>query len=129
MEIKVTYIAIDGEEFDTEEECREYERRCDPGDSLIMLNRNYVVVQGSDPIDAFEHSEIFYIRDAKKAREFFSFVNERTGYVVPKDIEKDRIYIYNDSIDGYDDLRAELKRLDDIRKKVTSAVVEREVDF
>ena len=122
MEIKVTYIANDGEEFETEEECLEYENRCDPGDSLVMINQNCVAVQASNPIDAFEHSEIYYIRDAAKAAVFFWFVNDQTGYAVPEEIEDDGIYIYNPSIDGYVDLRAELERLGDIQKKVVEEV-------
>lgn len=83
MTTKTLYISIDGEEFETEEECLEYEKKRDASEAVIMFTKNRLPILDADSVTAFEDSHYLYILDAERAKKFFDYVSESYGYAVP----------------------------------------------
>ena len=83
MTIRNIYVAADGEEFETEEECLEYEKTRDASDAILMFNSNNQIIEDIDSVTAFEKSMYLYILNAEKAKKFFAWINESYGYAVP----------------------------------------------
>lgn len=83
MTTKIIYIAEDGEEFETSDECLKYEKKRDAHDSVIMFTSNRLPITCGDSVTAFEDAHYLYILDAERAKKFFDYVSESYGYAVP----------------------------------------------
>ena len=85
MTTRTVYIADDGEEFETEEECAAHER-CMAGLPGILGFNDKAVYQDSEKNDvdqAFNNSEYLFIIDENEADETFEFIGDYYGYTVP----------------------------------------------
>ena len=123
MTIKNIYIAADGEEFETEAECLEHEQLCDPMDSVIFYDSSLErVTDCNGAIDAFEHADHVYVRDADKARTFFGWINYETGMAIPHNIESNKIYSFDTMTQGYYDLNERVNELLDIMNDIFNDV-------
>lgn len=83
MTTKIIYIAEDGEEFETSDECLKYEKQRDASGAVIMFTRNRLPILDVDSVTAFEDAHYLYILDAERAKKFFDYVSESYGYAVP----------------------------------------------
>ena len=120
MEIKTTYIADDGEEFETEEECRAYEEAWNPGDAILFLDQDFQPLYLRDSVARFEWATYVFIKDAEKARKFFEVLNNECGYDVPDQIEDRRLYWWKDQ--EYVDLNSYIADLQIARNHCRAAI-------
>lgn len=118
MQIKKIYISDDGEEFETEEACLEYENSLNSRDGVILFDHNLEVIHGGAPIDAYNEAFYMYISDAGQAERFFDWVREYDRSPVPKDVKEGRIYFYDEAAGNYKNLDEFLMKWNSIRNKI-----------
>ena len=82
MRIETTYIADDGNEFDTEEECREYEDEFKQLMSSVQFFDEYFI-KCHTPEDIESDAVYVYIRDSKKAEKLFDRLFNMISFEVP----------------------------------------------
>lgn len=97
MTTKIIYIAEDGEEFDTSDECLKYEKKRDVRDAVIMFAGNRLPITDTDSVTAFEDSNYLYILDAEKAKAFFEYVSEAYCLATPnlEEVEDHALFAYD----------------------------------
>lgn len=100
MTIRNIYVAADGEEFDTEEDCLDYEQTMDASGAIIMFDSDRKLIKGVSSAEAFDRSMYLYIVDAEKAKRFFDLMRDDYGHIVPEDVEDYALYMYDDNIRG-----------------------------
>lgn len=112
MIIKRIYIADDGEEFETEEECRAYEKAMDPKDSIVMFDSEFEILHGGDPATMYEAAMYLYIINEEKATAFFNWISVNTGYNTPDEYHTGDLLYYADyPKDGYSNLDKDISEL------------------
>lgn len=109
MKKHITWIADDGEEFDTREECEAYERRYSDYESILRDetniefygNRNRITeIKFDDDCDFINRSDLMIVKNYK-AVEALSAVAEQVGFCgMPK---KTGIFFYNGYVSTNDD--------------------------
>lgn len=132
MTTKIIYIAEDGEEFDTSDECLKYEKKRDVHDAVIMFAGNRLPITDTDSVTAFEDSNYLYILDAEKAKAFFEYVSEAYCLATPnlEEVEDHALfaYDYDHSCQSYidvDDKIADLEVLrDELRDRAREYITE-----
>lgn len=100
MTIRNVYVAADGEEFDTEEDCLDYEQTMDASGAIIMFDSDRKMIKGVSSAEAFDRSMYLYIVDAEKAKRFLDLMRDDYGHIVPEDVEDYALYMYDDNIRG-----------------------------
>lgn len=100
MTIRNIYVAADGEEFDTEEDCLDYEQTMDASGAIIMFDSDRKLIKGVSSAEAFDRSMYLYIVDAEKAKRFLDLMRDDYGHIVPEDVEDYALYMYDDNIRG-----------------------------
>ena len=121
MTEKITYIADDGEEFETEEECLAYEKVFTEVSGYIGVDTHMVF---QDPKEtgienAFQHSDFVFITDKESAHDSFCVINYQYGLEHPKDICTGDIFQYDYNCDKWDDVvGAYIKRTNEICKLI-----------
>ena len=103
--MKIKYIAEDGKEFDTENECYEYEKSC-VLDYPLMLDLELKPV----PIEDFG-SECFYV----------NIKTEEQGILLNKEVgaEPFKVGIYAFLDGGWTTIDEEIERLENIKKELS----------
>lgn len=96
MTTKIIYIAEDGEEFETEEECLAYERNRDASGAILMFDSDRQILDDADSVKAFENAMYLYIINVERAKKFFDFVGEDYGYIVPDEVIEHGLYAFDD---------------------------------
>ena len=122
MTTKITYIADDGEEFETKAECLEYEKNKDASDCVLMFDENLNHLESEDSGAAYEKSVYFYILDSEKARKFFEWQSDNYGYCYPEKTVNGQLYYFNDEKQNYENMNefieSLVKKRDYLLKKV-----------
>lgn len=124
MKKVVTWIADDGEEFATEEQCWAYEHRFDDAlDAALFLDDDFNVIPFNLE-EVYERFQYIVIRDAKKAHDLFLAIYNWEGcFVIPKDYKDGDILSWNGEYDEYDFLyekrRSIGEEIDNIEKAVS----------
>lgn len=118
MIIKKTYISDDGEEFETEEECLEYEKSLNSIDGVVLFDSKLEVIHGENPVDAYNEAFYIYISNVERAERFFDWIREYDHSPVPKDIKHGRIYFYYEPTGEYRNLDTFINEWGDIRNKI-----------
>ena len=104
MEIRTTYISDDGTEFDTEEECLEYEAVYKDTSSVILLDEKKKLIDMSDLADAFERCHYIHIVKEPEARLFLDYVESFCGCGLPRDaIKEGHTYAYDEVFRNWED--------------------------
>lgn len=100
MTIKNIYISDDGEEFETEEECVEYEKARDVKGAILMFDSDRQILDDADSVKAFENAMYLYIINVERAKKFFDYVSESYGYDVPDpdEVIEHGLYAFNDDM-------------------------------
>lgn len=104
---KITYIAEDGEEFETEEECMAHEQFTIglPGILCFDSKMNFLdPIEGAD--DAFSSSSYIVVTDAQEAKHTFDYMSEYTGCTSPVCHTDIGFFKYNQDKDSWDDMCA-----------------------
>lgn len=102
---KITYIAKDGEEFETEEECMAHEQFTIglPGIVCFDSKMNFLDPhEGAD--DAFSSSSYIVVTDAHEAKRTFDYMSEYTGCTSPVCHNDMGFFKYNPDKDSWDDM-------------------------
>ena len=126
MTIKNVYVADDGEEFETEEECLEYEKVLDPDGAVVLFDSDMRIITkencGSekDPVSRYEETVYICIIDAKKAKEWFNWIYDKSGYDIPIDYSTGDTLYYNSDDCEYVNLEKEIAKLEALRNKIYS---------
>lgn len=122
MTTKTIYISNDGEEFESEEECLEYEKKRDVHDAIIMFDSNRLPILDADSVAAFEDAEYLYILDSEKAKAFFDYISEAYGYAVPNpdEVVNYGLYAFNSdlSCQSYYELNDQIAELEVLRDEL-----------
>lgn len=131
MTIRNIYVAADGEEFDTEEDCLDYEQTMDASDAIIMFDSDRKMIKGISSAEAFDKSMYLYIVDAEKAKRFLEIMCDDYGHIVPEDIEDHALYVYDDNIRGqsYVELQKLIAKLETERDKILESVREHLIEL
>ena len=111
MTIKNTYIACDGEEFETEEECLQYERGILGHKGILFFDSERNVIENDDPVLKYELSLYIYIVDKDQAKVYFEWLNNYAGYNYGDDFETGHVYMYNTRTCEYEDLAEKINEL------------------
>jgi hypothetical protein len=123
MKKVVTWIADDGEEFETEEECWAYEHRFDDAlDAALFLDDDFDVI----PFNlerVYESFQYIVIKDAEKARDmFWAIYNWESCFVIPKDYKNGDILSWDGNYEKYDFLYEERRELNEKIDRIEKAV-------
>lgn len=104
MQTRTIYIAHDGSEFDTQEECLQYET-IDinmPGMMCFDGDMNYIDHKEYGAAYAFERSRWVFITDGYAARRTGKYFNEHYGLVsIPDDATTGDVYEYDENTDEW----------------------------
>lgn len=122
MTTKIIYIAEDGEEFETSDECLKYESKRNATGAVLMFAGNRLPIVDTDSVTAFEDATYLYILNAEKAKAFFDYISEAYGMAVPnpEEVTDHALYSYEDRCggDGYIDLNGEIAELEVLRDEL-----------
>lgn len=125
MKKVVTWIADDGEEFATEEQCWAYEHRFDDAlDAALFLDDDFNVIPFNleRVYDSFQY---IFIKDAEKARDlFWAIYNWESCFVIPKDYKNGDILSWDGDHETYDFLYEERRKLNEKIDSIEKAVSE-----
>ena len=125
MKKVVTWIADDGEEFATEEQCWAYEHRFDDAlDAALFLDDDFNVIPFNleRVYDSFQY---IFIKDAEKARDlFWAIYNWESCFVIPKGYKNGDILSWNGDCESYDFLYEERRKLNEKIDRIGKAVIE-----
>ena len=100
--VKITYLAIDGKEFDDYSECDAYERSITKTSGIVFFDNNMNKLDECDLEDAAIKSSYFRVDDEKEARKTISLVYELYGIYAFSDeefscgIRQGHVYKYTD---------------------------------
>lgn len=116
MRKQITYIADDGEEFATEEECYAYEHRFDGAlDSVIFLDDEFNVIPW-DLEKIYDNFIYLAIRDEEKARGLFNAIHDwEYCFVRPESYKVGDILEWDGDAEDYINLR---EQRDEINLKI-----------
>ena len=103
MTQKITYVADDGEEFETEEECAAHERCMEDLPGILGFNGKavYQDPRKADVDSSFNESEYLFITDENEADETFEFIGEYYGYTIPAEFHTGDILRYDYDNDAW----------------------------
>lgn len=119
MIIKRTFIADDGEEFESEEACIEYEEAMNPEGGVIFYDGNMKrVTKENGPASMLDHAMYLYISNAKKAQKFFDWIVQYYGMAVPIELTDGAMFVYDDRAQGYCNLNDKIRALIDIQDEI-----------
>ena len=106
MKKVVTWIAEDETEFETEQECWEYEHRYDGiKDSAIFLDDEFNVIEW-DLEKVYDRFIYIYIRDAEKSLGLFNALHDwEWCFVKPEDVHNGDILKWDSDDELYIDLK------------------------
>jgi len=126
MTEKTWYIAQDGAEFETKEECEQYERRYEKGKSIIFFDeKSNNLWDEEDWYKKFEDTFYMFICNAEDAKDFFHFFGNEMGAHVPDDdlLVENTIVAYDD--DDYDwyNLTEKIEKLSKAERKIMSQII------
>ena len=125
MEIKTTYISDDGTEFDTEEECLQYEAVYKDTSSVMLFDGGLNEMDSSDLKESYETASYIYIVNAQSARLLFDYIYASYGYPLPYQIEEGHMYRYDERIEKWEDVNEVYRRSRDALAAVKTALGER----
>lgn len=120
MIVKTIYISYDGEEFETEEECEEYEREFeDIKKSVLFLSDKMKPVKDDDMV-GIEAACYFKVLDWEKANRLFDWLVDHTCMDNMEFTEGDqnRIYAWDEDTAMYYDLNDYVEREENRLKKI-----------
>ena len=118
MEIKNIYVSYDGKEFETEEECLEYERMGESEGAVKLFNADGHECLETDPVERYERADYIYVLDEEKADAYFNRIQEYSGYTVPYDAKVGHIYAYDVDDCDYYDLMERVEKLMALRDRI-----------
>ena len=122
MTTKIIYIAEDGEEFETSDECLKYEKQCDVHDAIIMFTSNRLPITDVDSVTAFADAHYLSILDAERAKKFFEYVSEAycLGIPNPEEVKDHALfaYDYNNNYQNYIDVNDKIAELEVLRDEL-----------
>lgn len=106
MTTRTIYIADDGEEFDSEEECTAHERCMTELPGILGFNDKAVFQnpQESGVDYAFSDSEYLFIVDDGDAAETFEFIKDYYGYEVPEMFHTGDLLHYDEHDDKWENV-------------------------
>ena len=122
MTTKIIYIAEDGEEFETSDECLKYEKQRDASGAILMFASNRLPITGADSITAFEDAQYLYILDEERAKAFFRAIKDDYSYAIPEldKVTNFSLYAYEEDQSGqsYVDLDDKIAELEVLRDEL-----------
>lgn len=123
MRIEVHYFADDDTEFDTEQECIEYESVVSElFDSVSWFNENHTLLEQADYYDIEDMAMFMFVHDAAKAKVLFSKLSEMISFEPPKEEPQDgSVFAYDTDMGEWIDMK---KRAMKIMRDATSMSVE-----
>lgn len=107
MQSKTTYIADDGSEFDTAEECLQHEiiTKDMPGMMCFDGDLNYLDHRLCGAAYAFEMSRWIFITDGPDALRTSEYISEQYGLVsIPDNAQTGDVYEYDGNLDEWLDV-------------------------
>ena len=132
MEIKYTYIcSLDGEEFETEEECLEYERNIAGCEGIAFFDVNRELVKVEDAVATYEQAYYIYILNKELADRYFAWLFSHYGYDFVNDSKEGHTYMYNTRTCEYEDLGETINNLIGVENDIldqVKKVKEREIE-
>lgn len=122
MKTRIIYIAEDGEEFETSDECLKYEKQRDVHDAIIMFASNRLPITDADSITAFEDAQYLYILNEERAKAFFGAIKDDYSYAIPEldKVTNFSLYAYEEDRSGqsYVDLDDKIAELEVLRDEL-----------
>lgn len=115
----ITWIAEDGEEFPTEEECYAHEHRFDyANDAAVFLDDEFNVLFPFDLETVYDKFIYIVIRDEEKAHDLFWAIHDwERCFEMPKDYHAGDILKWDGNDEVYVDLK---KKLSEIGEEIAS---------
>lgn len=125
MKIEITYIADDETEFETEEECREYEESLKIDmESAIFFDENHKLMKNPSIDDIGQEAFYMKVLNADSAKRLIERLHYETGFdFLEEEPIKDHFYRWGEGPreDGWTDLTAEFESL---KKTMTELMAE-----
>ena len=124
MRIEITYFADDDTEFETEEECLEYERIVrDNFSTLVFFDEKMNKIDNPDLTKIESDAYYFYTLEDTKSEDAIDWINQQIGNLeTNRPIVKNHFYGYDDDVfvdftDEFEKLGEKLRILDENLKK------------
>lgn len=128
MRIETIYYADDGTEFDTEEECRQYESAITDGmDSCLFYDGDMKKIEGGFE-EIWDHTEYVAILDEEKVKPLFNYLWDMYGFKPPMGYNTGDIFAWNAHDETWSDLKEEFYTISCIMGVITKDMTERGVD-
>lgn len=143
MEKLITYIADDGTEFDTEEECLLYENTAENPNNGSVLFFNHNLTEGMDEdfstqtaMDGLKDHRGYdfgefairagsmYVKDAEEAEKLFDLLCNIYGITAPGELVSGASYAYDAEHDRYYNLDETIRKLTSFRDAIRAAAGE-----
>ena len=122
---KIIYVADDGEEFETKEECEQYERRFEKAWSIDFFDGNFNNLnKEQDMASKLEKTFYMFIKNAEAAKEFFNIAGWEIGCSVPTEdlVEDKTIIAYDESDYCWYNLTKKLEELSKIKREIMGQI-------
>ena len=91
--VRVSYVAFDGEEFDTEAECAAHEDALQNTKGIIAFDEDKKVATDAEAVG--NDAIYFFIENAEDARQTFNVLYDYYGTEVPKNLSDGDFLRYN----------------------------------
>lgn len=119
----VTWIAEDGEEFETQEECYAWEHRFDENVGGVVFLDDYFCIIPFDLEQIYDDFQYAVIKDADKAAELFRAIREwERCFVIPTGYKNGDILSWDSDDEKYDFLYEERRKLNEKIDRIEKAV-------
>lgn len=111
--VKISYVATDGEEFLTEEECLAHEKLFSVPASVVLMNRKFERIMDTNDLDEC----YFAFLPTKEDAEWFRKVDEVYGLEVDGIVAGEHLWYDGDSSNAWHSYEQDIKKIqEDIRK-------------
>lgn len=125
MTEKIMYVANDGEEFETKEECEQYEHRFDKAKSIVFFDGEFKNLWEDENMEhKFENTYYMFISNAEEAKEFFHTFGYEIGMSVPDDelIISNTIVAYDEEDYGWYNLTDKIEKFSRAERKILGQI-------
>lgn len=117
---RVYYVAFDGEEFDTKEECTAYEDALQRTKGIIGFDENKSVTDGAEELAT--SAAYYFITNANEASQTFSVLYDQYGTEIPHEFADGDFYRYDDDNDRWVNMLYEFCKLGDVIATIANHV-------
>lgn len=124
MEIRYTYIAEDGSEFDDEDECVAYEEGANKNlDSVVFFNDGFDILNSLQDIDYY--TQFMLVVNPKRAKDLFDWLYGYCGMEKPTcELHEGDALFWDDEYGNWDSCKHRIEECQSLMKTLEKKALE-----